>query len=167
MRQGFVAGTQNSRARDVGSGSQDRNASGGFFGAVNSRSAGSVRDEFRAQLCWESYCYSVRWIVGYVGYPLVFYSHFLGLHIYKSCILTINRCIHKENTQRRGRRQPGWVLGRGNGQGKYFPRTSILPEIIYRKGHLGGQGSRVIGRKKMIPTVRHPPRRDVMGENML
>ena len=39
----------------------------------------------------------------------------------------------------------------------------FLLEVIDGKGHPGGQGSHMIGRKRRIPTDGHPPRKDLMG----
>ena len=96
-----------------------------------------------------------------------FYLHFLGQHILQINILAIDRCVHTGDTKGRGRRWLGWVPGRANSRGKHFPQISILPNIIDGEGCLGGHKSRVIGRKKLIPTDGHPPGQDLMAGSAL
>ena len=54
---------------------------------------------------------------------------------------------------------------RGNSQGVHFPWLGILPGTIDGKGRPGAQESRVIGRKRRIPTDGHPPGKDLMGRS--
>ena len=60
----------------------------------------------------------------------IFIPIFLDGTFDKSNILAINRCIHKGNKLRGGRRRPECAPGRGNGWGEDFPRMGILPEVI-------------------------------------